>query len=188
MANSSNRPKGQTIRLRDFDYHQPGFYIITICVKDHRLVFGSIVDDKMHLNRVGQIAHSIWSTLPERFPGIELDEYVIMPNHVHGIIYLKDEQPVLHRKVNTERVPERFKEYRQDAAKPYKQMPALWQVIRTFKGAATYHIRRTIGIGEFAWQEGYYESIIPNERSLHYRRLYIVNNPARWAEDKLYRT
>ena len=184
MTIPSNERKRKTIRLQDFDYRQPGFYIATICVKDHRLMFGNIVNDKMQLNSVGQVALATWATLAQRFPGIELDAYIVMPNHVHGIIYLKEEQPILYKKPNTERVPERFKAYMQDAAKPYKRMPALWEIIRTFKAAATYRIHKT-GTQEFAWQESYYESVLADERSLNNRRLYIANNPARWAEDSL---
>ena len=148
-------------------------------------MFGKVDNDKMHLNHNGVIIQHIWDKLPQRFPGIELDQYVIMPNHIHGIIILKDEQPVLYRKVNTEHVPERFKEYMQSAASPYKQMPALGQIIRSFKGEATYRIHTT-GTPSFAWQKRYYESILSNDKALEATRLYVVNNPMRWQLDKLY--
>ncbi len=182
---STHGPERRTMRLRDFDYRQPGFYFITICVKDHKLVFGKIDDGKMHLNHKGLIVQHAWDKLPRRFPGIELDQYVIMPNHIHGIIILKDEQPILYRKVNTEHVPERFKEYRQNVVHPYKQMPVLGQIVRSFKGEATYHIHITTP--GFAWQKGFYESVLSDDKALDATRFYIVNNPMRWQLDKLYK-
>jgi len=149
-------------------------------------MFGKIDNGTMHLNHNGPILQHAWSKLPQRFPGIELDQYVIMPNHMHGIIFLKDEQPILYRKVNTERAPERFKEYMQHATRPYKQMPALGQIVRSFKGEATYRIH-TEGTLSFAWQKRYYESVLSDERALEATRLYIATNPMRWQLDKLYK-
>jgi putative transposase len=182
---STHESQRRTIRLRDFDYRQPGFYYITICVEKHTIMFGHIVNDSMHLNHNGLVAKQVWNALPQRFPGIELDQYVIMPNHMHGIIALKDEQPLLYHKVNTDRVPERFKATVQQAGRTYKQMPGLGQIIRSFKAEVTYRIHRT-GSPDFTWQKRYYESILTSEKALEFTRLYIVNNPARWALDKLY--
>ena len=182
---STYEPRRRTIRLRDFNYRQPGFYFITTCVENHKIMFGTIANDKMHLNRNGLIVEQVWRRLPQRFPGIELDQYVVMPNHMHGIIILQDEQPILYRKVHIERVPERFNATVQNAARPYKQMPDLGQMIRSFKAEVSYRIHRTGNPG-FTWQKRYYESVLSDEKALEFTRLYIVNNPARWALDKLY--
>jgi putative transposase len=180
------KPAPRTIRLQDFDYRQPGFYFITICVNKHEIKFGNIDEDQMHLNSNGVLAEQIWKKLPQRFPGIELDKYIIMPNHLHGIINLHDEQPILYKHAKTERVPQRFQDSVQTAIRPYKQMPVLGEMIRSFKAEATYRLHRT-GEPNFAWQRRFYESILSTEKDLAATRLYIANNPARWALDKLHK-
>ncbi len=80
-------------RLAGYDYSQPGFYFVTICTQEHRLVFGSIVDDRMNLRSPGQIAQSVLVTLPRRFAHVKLDEYVFMPNHMHAIFEYLKQQP-----------------------------------------------------------------------------------------------
>ena len=151
-------------RLPGYDYSQPGFYFITICTLQHRLVFGSIVDDQMFLRGPGHIAQSVLVTLPSRFTHVKLDAYVFMPNHMHAIIELTDKEPP----PDTTRV-------------------ALWEIIRVFKAATTYQVRRSEGKPWFAWQEEYYDTIIRTETALRQIRQYILDNPLHWSEDKLYK-
>jgi putative transposase len=113
----------------------------------------------MHLNNKGEIALSQWLTLPEYFSHIELDDYIIMPNHMHGIICM-------------------------DSPKQSANS-SLGEIIKKFKGATTYSIR-SMGVANFAWQRNYYEHIIRSEKDLARIRQYIADNPACWAEDKLY--
>jgi len=80
-------------RLVGYDYSQPGFYFVTICTQHHRLVFGTIVDGQVALKRPGQIAQSVWVTLPRRFAHVNLHEYVFMPNHLHAILELTELDP-----------------------------------------------------------------------------------------------
>jgi REP element-mobilizing transposase RayT len=80
-------------RLAGYDYSQPGFYFVTICTQHHRLVFGTIVDGQVSLKRPGQIAQSVWVTLPRRFAHVNLHEYVFMPNHLHAILELTELDP-----------------------------------------------------------------------------------------------
>jgi REP element-mobilizing transposase RayT len=151
-------------RLAGYDYRQPGFYFITICIQHHRLVFGTIIDDRVYLERPGQIAQSVWITLPKRFAHVTLHEYVFMPNHMHGIIELTDRDPT-----------------------PSRSRVALGEIIRVFKAATCYQIRRLEDQSWFAWQEDYYDSIIRTEAALQQIRRYILENPMRWSLDKLYR-
>jgi putative transposase len=130
----------------------------------------------MVLNNVGEIVLSHWKMLPERFAPVVLDEYVLMPNHLHGIIYLiySDEEDYTMIATN-ERQRRTF------------QRPAhntLGEIIRSFK-AATARTIRVAGHGEFTWQRNYYEHVIRHEKDLERVRLYIANNPARWSEDEL---
>ena len=76
----------RSIRLKGYDYAQPGVYFVTICVQHRECLFGTIVDGEMRLNDAGQMVESWWNRLPGKFPTIETDEFVVMPNHVHGII------------------------------------------------------------------------------------------------------
>lgn len=151
-------------RLAGYDYSQPGFYFVTICTQQHRLVFSTIMDGQVYLKRPGQIAESVWVTLPRRFAHVKLDDYVLMPNHLHAIIELTDLDPA--------------------QAKP--RVP-LWEIVRVFKAATTYQIRRSEGKPWFAWQEEYHDTVIRTEAALQQIRRYVLENPVRWTQDKLYR-
>jgi putative transposase len=151
-------------RLAGYDYSQPGFYFVTICTQEHRLVFGTIVDDQVHLRNPGQIAESVWVTLPRRFAHVKLDDYVFMPNHMHTIIELTDLNPAQHG-----------------------SRAALWEIIRVFKAATSYQIRHTQDKPWFAWQDDYFDTVIKTEVALQRIRQYIVENPFRWTQDELYK-
>src|SRR6266704_742500 len=101
----------RSIRLQSCDYSHPGAYFITICTQDRKWVFGEIKDGEMYLNDAGQIVQTIWHTLPERFPDVELDQYVIMPNYLHGIIKLVGMHFTVPKDSNTSKIPERFKQH-----------------------------------------------------------------------------
>jgi len=151
-------------RLTGYDYSQPGFYFVTICVQEHRLVFGTVVDDQVNLREPGQIAQSVWVTLPRRFAHVKLDEYVFMPNHMHAIIELTDFNPAQHG-----------------------TREALWEIVRVFKAATSYQIRQTESKPWFAWQDDYFDTVIKTEVALQRIRQYIVENPLRWTQDELYK-
>src|SRR5712691_20609 len=133
-------------RLSGYDYSQAGFYFVTMCTQHHRLVFGTLVDGQVYLKVLGQIAQSVWVTLPRRFEHVQLHEYVFMPNHMHAIIELTDLDPA--------------------HAGP---RAALWEIVRVFKAATSYYIRRSEGKPWFAWQEEYYDSVIRSEEALPFR-------------------
>lgn len=151
-------------RLAGYDYSLPGYYFVTICTQQHRLVFSTIVDGQVYLKSPGQIAQSMWHTLPTRFAHVRLHEYVLMPNHLHAIIELTDLDPT--------RVGPRA---------------ALWEIVRVFKAATSYQIRRSEGQSWFAWQDEYYDEIIRTETALQKIRQYILDNPLRWSQDKFFK-
>lgn len=151
-------------RLPGHDYSLPGFYFVTICVQQHRLIFSTIVDDQVSLKRPGQIAESVLVILPRRFACVQLHDYIFMLNHMHAIIELTD--------INMKDVSSRI---------------TLWEIVRAFKAVTTYQVRRTEGQPWFEWQDGYYDSIIRTEEALQQIRLYIRANPQRWTQDKLYK-
>src|SRR5215472_16469907 len=108
MFASQKQPHRRSVRLQSYDYSQSGFYFVTICTQDQRCMFGEIVNGEMYLNGAGSIAQSTWSTLPERFQHVELDQYVVMPNHVHGIVVLAGSTSMPREGIYTAKGPERF--------------------------------------------------------------------------------
>ncbi len=150
-------------RLKDYDYSQPGAYYVTICIQDRRKMFGDVVNDVMCLNAVGEIAQAAWNSLPERFPTIELDAYVFMPNHFHGIVIIKGTMPV----------------------QADHQRHTLGDIIGVFKGYTSYQVHKQ-GTKEFRWQQKFWDSIVRTEKHLDFVRQYIANNPAQWTLDELY--
>ncbi len=89
MPANANLPRRRSPRMKDYDYSQPGTYFVTICTHRHRNQFGQVVDGTMQLNAAGAIAQKVWEGLPKRFP-VLLDAWVIMPNHMHGILIITD--------------------------------------------------------------------------------------------------
>lgn len=165
------------IRLRGYDYSDPGMYFVTICTQNRVQHFGQIADGCMRLSAAGEIARVQWEYLPHRFPVVELDDYVIMPNHFHGLLRIVRRPSSLQ----VGQVTRRFFPF----AKPGRaDRPPLGEAVRAFKGATSYFAHKVSP--QFAWQYGYYESIVTSDTGLNRIREYIRNNPARWEEDKLY--
>lgn len=88
-------PQRKSPRLQGYDYSQPGAYFVTICTHQRLHCFGEVIEGSMNLNRLGEIASELWFALPQHHPGIELDAFVVMPNHIHGIIVLVGTAPAL---------------------------------------------------------------------------------------------
>ncbi len=181
MKYDPERHHRQSIRLKGYDYSQQGAYFVTICTYKRCEVFGEIRGGEMYLSSQGEIAQAMWKTLPKRFPGIELDSFVIMPNHIHGIVVRS--QYVTPKPANQTVPP--FKYSYKSFRTTSHRFQTLNEMMRTFKAVTSYHVRKKENAA-FAWQRGYYEYIIRNEKELGFIRSYIVNNPAKWQEDKLH--
>ncbi len=167
-----DRHHRRSIRLHGFDYSQPGSYFLTVCTKDRALLFGTVVDGVMHLNDVGQIVESVWHAMPAIYPGVETDAFVVMPNHVHGILALTGGRvAALGLDSDAE-------------MGAINRAPTLGTVIRGFKASITAAVNKHRGtMGEPVWQRNYYEHIIRDEASLARIRQYILENPAQWSCD-----
>lgn len=168
--NNLNKFRGKfrvkSTRLPGWDYSSPGFYFITICTKDRRSHFGKIINAAVHLSQVGNIVYEEWLKTNQIRPNVSFDEFVIMPNHLHGILILNDSTvETTRRGVST--------------WKPN----TLGSIINQFKSKCTKRIR-AMGYQDFAWQPRYYDHIIRDERSLTKIRRYIRENPANWACDQ----
>lgn len=165
----------RSIRLKEYDYTQKGAYFITIVTYRREPLFGEIVDGVMQLNEWGEIARREWFKTAELRPFVELyeDEFVVMPNHAHGILWMNDDVGAERRSAPTDM--------------PHVTAGSLGAIVRAYKSAVTYAInaaRQTRGM--VVWQRNYYEHIIRNDADLNRIRNYIVNNPLKWADDDLY--
>lgn len=161
-----------------YDYTQPGAYFITIIAHQRRCVFGAVVDGEMWLNDAGRIAEQCWQEIPAHFPHVELHACVVMPNHVHGIIWITGNGAVGARHA----MPLPESAVMEQFGKPVSG--SIPTIVRSFKSATTKRINEMRGTpGAPLWQRNYYEHIIRNDNSLNRLRQYIITNPVRWAMD-----
>ena len=161
----------KSIRLPGYDYAQAGAYFLTIITWQRECLFGEVAGEEMHLSKLGNMAASEWKRLARRFPALELGEWVVMPNHIHGIIVLTD---ILKNGVHKPHTPENF------GAPVVGSIPT---IIRSYKSSVTQWAKGA-GLGSAIWQRNYYEHIIRDRQEYEKIRLYIQENPRRWAEDK----
>jgi len=209
MSNNStynpNIHHRRSIRLKGYDYAQAGLYFITICCQYRKCLFGEVAvvtvgannhspnttpqnppsishSPKMILNDAGKIAVQCWLEIPQHFPNVILHEYIVMPNHIHGIIELITDHNFVHDEIRANDDSPRQMQLFKSPSK------TIGSIVRGFKIGVTKWIRNH-NAGKFppqqpVWQRNYYEHIIRNEQA--YQRIsdYIINNPAKWAKDK----
>ncbi|MGB7442547.1 MAG: transposase [Coleofasciculaceae cyanobacterium] len=187
----------RSIRLKGYDYTQPGAYFITICTYQRQYLFGEIIAGTMHLNLTGQIVQTCWKNLSKHFPFIELDAFTIMPNHLHGIIIIAETKPNLNTNVGEKHLRPNIlnqSENNSANASPFTdklppkgtQPQSLGAIIQNFKSTSTRKNNRiNKNSGKILWQRNYYEQIIRgDEQSLHHIQQYITDNSQNWREDK----
>ena len=163
----------RSIRLRGWDYTRTGAYFVTICTRDRELFF----DDPA----LADAALATWHELPNRFPTIILEEFVIMPNHVHFIVWLNPVGASLNdAPTNDAPTKDQIGFHRPQWR---KHAPALGEIIRTFKALITRHVRQMQPETPFGWQRNYYERVTRSEAELNALRQYISDNPTHWEED-----
>lgn len=180
-----NYKKEKQYRLPGYDYSSPGNYFITINTKDKIEFFGEIVDGEMVLNETGKIIKEEWLKLKNRFP-IELDEFVIMPNHFHGIVFLRGENFVgecLRGRNLINQIPTMFKSKINNNPMETKDV-TLGYVIRYFKGKVSFVIHRSNPRLNFKWQSRFYDRVVRTEKELSKIRKYIRENPFKWDIEK----
>ncbi len=180
--------KRKSIRLPNYDYSQVGWYYVTICTKDRKCVFGKIVNGEMKLNDVGEMMNMWWLKIPKRFQNVRLNEYQIMPNHIHGIIIINNGRthgsaPTMNRI--------KFVVGVDPCVDPNnRQKQLFFKIIQWFKTMTTNHYIRGVRDNNWQpfskrlWQRNYYEHIIRNEKSLNKIRKYIRLNPLIWDRDR----
>ncbi len=167
-------PSRHSIRLQNYNYSSNGAYFVTICTQDRQLLFGSVGVDlcvdpspNMQLNDVGKMVNNWWLKIPNKFPDIDLDVFQIMPNHIHGIIFINESGGRTHRSA-----------------------PTLGTIIQWFKTMTTNDYMKNVK--KLGWepfngrifQRNYFEHVIRNEKDLDKISWYIENNPQMWNEDQ----
>jgi len=177
-----NKHNRHSIRLKGYDYSRPGLYFITICVRDRECILSEINMRSVILTNFGKIVEKFWVQLPQRFNNVMLDTYVIMPNHLHGIIIVNDcdnDGKVWRRGAVTAPLRQNM------PGQLYGSHPTLGKIIAYFKYQSTKFVNQlqnTPGI-KF-WQRNYYEHIIRDESELIQIRRYIKDNPRQWLDDE----
>lgn len=154
----------RSLRLKGYDYSQAGAYFVTICVHEKKCLFGEVIGSKMEVNEIGRRVQMVWDGLPAHYPYVATDAFVIMPNHVHGVIAIRA------------------------GLKPAPtKRHGLSEIVRAFKTFSARQInefRNTPGAP--VWQRNYYEHIIRNDEDYNRIAEYIATNPQRWRDDSLH--
>ncbi len=171
MTLFKNRYRIESARLPSWNYGGSGWYFITICTHKRLHFFGQIIDGTVHLSAMGEIVAEEWQKTSQIRPNVILDEWVIMPNHFHGIIGIHNQPPVetFRRNVSTN--------------EPKLQPNSLGAIVGQFKSICTKRIRAA-GFSEFGWQTRFYDRIIRDESELNRIHRYIRNNPSNWKADR----
>ena len=174
-----NKYRISSARLQTWDYSNNGAYFITICTKNKHHFFGHILNQEMQLSEIGKLAAEFWNEIPIHFPFVELANFVVMPNHVHGILIMNhtvetrliasvqggtggfsgDKNPMLGNSIS--------------------------KIVCWYKGQCSFECRQIIP--DFGWQSRFHDHIIRNSKSFDTIQNYIEQNPLKWKEDKFYK-
>lgn len=188
--------RNESARLKNWDYGSDAAYFITICTKDRIHFFGEIENGKMQVTSAGAIAHVLWHEIKNHAKNIELGEFVVMPNHVHGILilqgndkYLTDDRRDVARNVSTNvptdnATPKTTQIKNDQMADISPSSNTISSIIRSYKSAVTKYCNRLEL--PMAWQPRFHDHIIRNDESFQRITAYIINNPAKWPDDNLY--
>ena len=166
-------------RYKNWDYRKNGYYFITICTQNRQHFFGEIEDGKMELNKIGEVVHAEWYASEKIRQHIYLDEFVIMPNHIHGIVIIDNDGRDVLQNVSTNTTTNPKNKFMAEIS---PSSNSLSMMIRQFKSAVTRHARPIMP--QFMWQRNYYDHIIRNEKALEKIREYIFYNPTKWQSDQ----
>jgi putative transposase len=204
MSLYKNKYRIESARRPHWNYGMPGAYFITICVQPRRRIFGSCYNNQMYLNEIGRIADDFWKEIPLHFPHVCLDEFIIMPDHMHGIICIKH-PPVETLPLGTspletlplgtsslETLPlgtSPLETLQCNVSKNEKMSEisprpgSLSTIIRSYKSACTSAIRKRFPESGFKWQARFHDRVIRDQDELIRIRTYILNNPQKWSEN-----
>ncbi|MCK5672762.1 MAG: hypothetical protein KAH95_05270 [Spirochaetales bacterium] len=178
MSLYKNRYRIESARLGNWDYSSNGYYFITICTKNRKHLLGEIKNGKMNLSDIGKIAYQYWQDIPIHFLFIRLENFIIMPNHMHGIITIGNQN------VETPNFGISTIRTNKNAKNKYWNPGNLGVIVNQYKRKCTIEARKIDPY--FGWLPRYHDHIIRNNGELIRIREYIQNNPFNWKEDNLY--
>ena len=204
MDKFQNKYRIPSARWQTWDYGSNGAYFITICTQNRRHFFGEIINSNipneyiMHLNDMGEIAEKYWVEIPQHFPFVSLGNFVIMPNHMHGILIIDNPTIVQTRLIASlsdlqSPTPESTSENNSTPTTKTGGITGdknpmfhenISRIIRWYKGRCSFEIRKTHS--DFGWQSRFYDHIIRNSASYENIQNYISNNPQNWIKDKFH--
>ncbi len=173
-----------SIRLQKWDYRNNGSYFITICAQNREHFFGEIFDGKMMLNEIGQLAEKFWFEIPMHFPFVKLGNFVVMPNHVHGILIVDksvddmDNDLVEMLQCNISTMPITINE---QMSKISPKPGSISTIVRSYKSVVSKYAHKINP--NFKWQSLFYDHIIRNSASFNRIQKYIENNPKNWGKE-----
>jgi len=182
MDTFQNKYRIKTARYEGHDYSQNGYYFVTICVKDKQEYFGEVVNGEMKLSEVGKSVNEEWAKTEKIRKNVKLDKFVVMLNHLHGIVIIEDSRDALNASPKIGRRTQCVSTDENCKNKFGPQTNNLASIIRGFKSASTKIIRNTLPY--FQWQSRFYDRVIRNETELGKIQEYIERNPKFWDEDK----
>ena len=175
----------RSIRLKGYDYSQPGAYFITICTHQRQCLFGEIIDGEMSLNEYGVIVRSHWLRLPQYYSNLKLDEFVVMPNHLHGILILSNASIEASSSAVS---PNKLLIHPPEFVTKPAPKPGVSEIVRGFKTFSSRRInQKRKAPNTPVWQRTYYDRIIHNSIAFQATQNYIQTNPHRWNKDQLHR-
>jgi REP element-mobilizing transposase RayT len=194
MKYDPKRHHRRSIRLRGYDYARPGSYFVTACTHQRELLLGEVIDGQMHRNALGDIVHAEWYATERVRPKVRLDAFVVMPNHLHGILEIIDVgarrclAPDAHAKTDRAEIWATHRVAPTEGARSRPHGPApgsIGAILGQIKSLSKKAINKTRGTpGRPVWQPNYHEHVIRNEEELQRIREYICNNPLRWPSDR----
>ena len=174
----SKLTKRRPTRLSNYDYSNEGVYFVSICSKDRKNIFSQIDNNvivDVELTKLGKIIETHWQDIPKQYKNIDIDEYIIMPNHIHGIIIIQRRD---------EAMPRLYKGKYTQMSRISPKAGSLSSIIGTYKSRVTRTINQMKPEIKFAWQSRFHDHVIRNEKSLDQIRKYILQNPIKWDLDE----
>jgi putative transposase len=184
-----NKYRIPSTRLQTWDYSKNGAYFITICTQNREHFFGNIQNGMMQLSEIGKLAERYWLEIPEHFPFVELGNFVVMPNHFHGILIInKIDDLSLSESVETRQcLVSTIKSNRTIGSSRFQNQGknTISSIVGSYKSIVTKMSRQTHS--NFAWQSRFHDNIIRNSKSFENIQNYIFENPLNWKNDKFYK-
>ena len=204
MKKYNNKYRIESVRLKNWDYRNNGAYFITINTGNRKHFFGEIINSEMQLSPIGEYAQNFWMEIPKHFPFVELGNFVVMPNHTHGILIINNPDPVISLQCNemdkslqcndstgNQYFSDKSLQCNDSTGNQYfsdisPKSGSISTIVRSYKSVVSKHAR--LLNPEFNWQPKFHDHIIRNSESFERIQNYIENNPSNWKEDKFYST